>query len=126
MRTIFGRDPMLIASAVGALVALAGSTVLNLTGDQIGSIGAVLAAVAIAYTSWGTVDKVTSALVQLTKVVIILGVTFGAHISADQTALAIVAVETVLGAFARTQVTAITPPPAVPVVPGSEPVTVVR
>jgi hypothetical protein len=122
-RQIFGRDPMLIVSAHSALVALAGSTVFNLTGDQIGSIGAAMAALAIIYTSWGTYDKVTSALIQLTKVVIVLAVTFGAHITADQTALVIVAVETIAGAFGRTQVTAIDPGPAKPAVPGSVPVT---
>jgi hypothetical protein len=126
MRSLFGRDPMLIASALGALLALAGATVLNLTGDQIGAANAVFAALAIAYTHWGTVDKFTPALVQVVKVVVILAVTFGAKITADQTALVIIAIEAVIGAYGRTQVTAIEPGPPVPAAPGSVPVTVAR
>jgi hypothetical protein len=108
-KTIFGRDPMLIAGAIGGVVALLGSVVFNLTGDQIGTVNAVVAALLIAYVSWGTVDTFTGALIQLIKVVAILGVTFGAKISADQTALVILAVEGIASAFGRTQVTAVVP-----------------
>lgn len=125
-RRIFGRDPSLIASALGGVVAFLGLAVFDWSGDVIGSVNAILAAVLTVYTVWGTIDKVTSGLVQLIKAGVILAVTFGAHITADQTALAIIALEGLIGAWTRTQVTAIEPPPPVPVVPGSVPVTEVR
>lgn len=125
-RQIFGRDPSLIAAAIGGVVAMFGSIVLNWSGDTIGVVNAAVAAALIVYTSWGTIDKFTSAVIQLVKALSILAVTFGADITADQTALVIFAIEGLIGAFARTQVTAVEPPPPVPVAPGSVPVTEVR
>lgn len=125
-RRIFGRDPALIATAVNGLIAFLGLTLFHWTGDTTGTITAVVAAVLAVYVAWGTIDTTTAALIQLLKAGVILAVTFGAHITADQTALAIIALEGVIGAFARTQLTAIEPPPPVPVAPGSVPVTEVR
>lgn len=126
MRPILGRDPALIASAVGGIVALLGSIVFNWGGDTIGVVNAALAALLAVYVAWGTYDTASAAILQLTKALLVLGVTFGADITADQTALVIVAVEGVVGAFMRTQLNAIVPPPAIPAAPGSVPVTEVR
>jgi hypothetical protein len=56
----------------------------------------------------------------------VLAVTFGAHITADQTALAIVALSAVLSAFGRTQVVAAVAPPVHQPAPGAVPVDDVR
>lgn len=125
VRRLFGRDPSLIASAIGGIVAFLGLAVFNWPGDLIGGVNAGVAALLAVYVAWGTVDKTTSALIQLLKAGVFLAVTFGAKISADQTALAIIALEGVIGAWTRTQVTAIEPGPTSPAAPGTVPVTVV-
>jgi hypothetical protein len=126
VRTIFGRDPALIAALLEGIVLAATTFLTDWDAETVGVIQLVVTLVLALYVKWGTVTEVTAVILQLSKALLVLLVTFGVNLSADRQAVLLGLVAAAVAAFTRTQVTAITPPPPVPVVPGSTPVTEVR
>jgi hypothetical protein len=82
---IFGRDPVVIAALLSAVLQMLNMFWLHWTSDQTAAVNAVisiiLAAIAAAFVS---VDAVLPLLVGVTQAVVNVGLVFGLHWSADQ------------------------------------------
>lgn len=109
MRKIFGRDPVLIASFIEALILFLTTTVLDWSPDQIAGVNAVVTAALSVYVAWGLQpgDAVAGVVQQLVKAVISLAILFGAHITANQTGSILLVVSALAGLLLRHQVSAV-------------------
>jgi hypothetical protein len=126
MRKIFGRDPALIATLLEGLILAATTFLTDWNAETVGSIQAVVTLALALYIKWGTVTEATAVILQLGKALLVVLVTFGVNLPPDRQAVILGLLAAAVGAFTRTQVTAVVPPPPVPVAPGSVPVTEVR
>lgn len=124
-RRIFGRDPALIAALIEGVVLAITTFLTDLSADDVGKVQIVLTLLLALYVKWGTVTEATAVILQLGKALLVAVGVFGLHIPPDRQAVLLTVLIAAVGAFTRTQVTAVVPP-NVPVVPGSTPVTDVR
>lgn len=114
MRTIFGREPALIASVIEGIVLLITAFGLDLSAEQIASVNAVASLVLALYVAWGTVNEAAGVLLQLVKAGLVMLAGFGWNVGPERTAAIIGVVTAIVAAYQRTQVTAISPTPVRP------------
>lgn len=126
MRKVFGREPAVIVALIEGLILAASTFLTSWTAETVGVVQLVATLLLAVYIKWGTVEEVTSVILQLGKAVLVLLVTFGVNLSADRQAVLLGLLAAAVAAFTRTQVSAIVPPPATPTVPGAVPVDVKR
>jgi hypothetical protein len=100
---IFGREPALIAGLIKAIIALAVAFGLGWTGEQVGLVNAVVAALLGAYLAWVTTEKLASAILSLADAVLALLIGFGLNLTAEQSAAIIALVTITIAMFNRTQ-----------------------
>lgn len=105
--TIFGREPALVLALAAAVIYFVSLFLFDLSPEQqgvlnlvVGAIVAVVGALKVAR------DKVAAALLGLAQSAVGAAVAFGLHLGAEQQAGIMVLAATVIGFFARTQVTA--------------------
>jgi hypothetical protein len=102
---IFGQEPAAVTGVIEALLALLLSFGLfNLTQDTVGVIMAVVTAAMGLLVAYATHQTVYSAVIGLAKSVLVLAVTFGLHVTDNQTASLIAVVTLVAGLYLRQQV----------------------
>ena len=126
MRTIFGRQPAVIAGLIESAVLVLTTFGLDWTSEQITVTNAAVSAVLAVYVAWGVKETLSGALVQLGKAVLMLLAGFGANLGPERTSALLGFLTLAVSAWNMTAQTAIVPAPgSPPVVAGSDPVTVV-
>ncbi|NUS22745.1 MAG: hypothetical protein HOV92_00755 [Streptomyces sp.] len=104
---IFGREPVYILAFVAIALKLAAAYGLAVTADQQGAIMAVLSLlVAVVNAVVLKTGAAAAAVVNLAQGVLALFLAFGLHLSADQQALWMGAVEAAVALLIRSEVTA--------------------
>lgn len=121
---IFGREPVYILAFVAIALKLAAAYGLDVSAEQQGAIMAVLSLlVAVVNAVVLKTGAAAAAIVNLAQGVLALFLAFGLHLSADQQALWMGAVEAAVALVIRKEVTAPVPPLRVeqssPLEPGS-------
>ncbi len=111
--TIFGREPAAILASVTAVLSLlVGFGALEVIGlssaADVGIVGAVLAAISAIYLAFATNESLLAPIVQLFKAGAALGAIYGLNLSAEESGLAILAIEAVFTAWHRDQVVPLT------------------
>jgi hypothetical protein len=107
---IFGREPVYILAFVAIGLKLAAAYGLDVTADQQGAIMAVLSLVVAVVTAVVLkTGAAAAAVVNLAQGVLALFLAFGLHLSADQQALWMGAVEAAVALAIRKEVTAPVP-----------------
>ena len=107
---IFGREPVYILAFVAVALKLAAAYGLDVTADQQGAIMAVLSLlVAVVNAIVLKTGAAAAAVVNLAQGVLALFLAFGLHLSADQQALWMGAVEAAVALAIRKEVTAPVP-----------------
>lgn len=109
-RFVAGREPALLAAAIGTGLKLAGAFWAELGTPQQAVLNAVVAAVLGTLVAFSTRDGLSAALLGLTQALIALAIGFGLHVEPDMQALIMSFVGTIIAMFVRTQVTAPIPP----------------
>lgn len=110
-RFVAGREPALLAAAIGTGLKLAGAFIVDLGAPQQAVLNAVVAAALGTLVAITTRDGLSAALLGLTQALIALAIGFGLHVDPDMQALIMSFVGTIIAMFIRTQVTAPVPPP---------------
>lgn len=96
---IFGREPAALVGVLeGVLALLLSFGLFDLTQDRVGAIVAAVAALFGLLTAYLTKDTLLGVAVGLAKALLVLGATYGLHVSTEQNG-AILAVITVLIGF---------------------------
>lgn len=103
LRNLFGGNPAVILSLVGAGISLAITFGLHLSSDQEGLVMAAVSAVLGLVTAWGTANKVLSAVLGLFKAVVAVGIGFGLPLTPDQTGALIAFATLAIGLFNHAQ-----------------------
>ncbi|WP_338683974.1 hypothetical protein QD712_25925 [Streptomyces acidiscabies] len=107
---IFGREPVYILAFVAIVLKLASAYGLDVSAEQQGAIMAVLSLlVAVVNAIVLKTGAVAAAIVNLAQGVLALFLAFGLHLSADQQALWMGAVEAAVALVIRREVTAPVP-----------------
>ncbi|MEX3101270.1 MULTISPECIES: hypothetical protein [unclassified Streptomyces] len=107
---IFGREPVYILAFVAIALKLASAYGLDVSAEQQGAIMAVLSlVVAVVNAIALKTGAVAAAIVNLAQGVLALFLAFGLHLSADQQALWMSAVEAAVALVIRREVTAPVP-----------------
>jgi hypothetical protein len=93
IRTIVGREPALIVSAVGALLTFLVTFGLPfLTADDATNILAVVSAIGTAIVGWATVNTRLSIVVGIARTALILAVGYGLQLTQEQVGLAVLVI----------------------------------
>ncbi len=106
----FKRDPALFVSLGATSIRLISAFFITLSVEQQSALNAVIAAVAGLIVTGLVRDGLPAAILGVVQALIALALGFGLEISADNQAVVMSFVGTVIAMFVRTQVTAPVPP----------------
>lgn len=112
---IFGREPAATVAAIQAVLALlVGFRALDFIGirgqDDLAVVMVLVTAVSALYLSYVTSETLLAPVVEVTKAGLALGAIYGLNINAEQTALLIAAVTTLIGGWHRERVSPLSHP----------------
>lgn len=104
---IFGKEPALLLGLVAVLIQTVSVFLHVLTDEQQGVLNGVVVAVVGLATAWKVdTGKLAPAILGLAQATLAVYLGFGGHLAAEQQAVLMALVTTVVAMFVRTQVTA--------------------
>jgi len=102
IRSVIGREPALVVSAVGALLTFLVTFGLpGLTADDATNILAVVSAIGTAIVGWATVNTRLSIVVGIGRTLLILATGYGLHLSQEQVGLAVLVISSFAALWIR-------------------------